>query len=248
MTFFHPAVRYISPAGLFMDNIQLVIFDWDGTLADSEYLNNFATSLILKEAGYPQYTVDYSLEKFMGKSQVEIFAQIEADNGCALPADIMERYIETVSSYSPQYMRPTPGAIDVVKMLAARFPVCVASNGEKRNVLNALKDTGLAPYFGENVYTAALVPRPKPAPDLFLYAADRHGVKPAHCVVVEDSLAGAAGGVAAGMTVIGYTGVHHRPEEQKRLLEAAGVKTVINDLARLPDIIGQLAQALPSCS
>lgn len=202
----------------------LLIFDCDGTLVDSELLHNTASSQIITEMGFPQYTPAYCLEHFAGAGQARVWQTVEQAEGVKLPADINQRYIRRVIDLQDQFARQAPDVEILLEELQGRYQMCVGSNGEPENVLGLLNLTNLMRFFGEDhVYTASMVTRPKPEPDLFLYAASRYNSDPARTLVVEDSIAGATAGVRAGMTVFGYTGLIHDKEEHARKLKAIGV-------------------------
>lgn len=224
---------------------QLIIFDCDGTLVDSEHLNNKATADVLAGLGLPQYDTEYCLRHFAGKSMTEMAAFILAETGVALPADFVTRYAALVQARMKDELRAIPGVKDVLTALARDVLMCVGSNGERTNVLTSLAMTGLDRYFPDSmVFTKNMVQRPKPAPDLFLFAADALRADPAMTVVVEDSITGTTAGVAAGMTVIGFTGTYHDKAAQAANLRAAGAAEVIDDFTRLLDLLNFAAPEL----
>lgn len=227
-----------------MSHFDLVIFDCDGTLVDSEELNNVSTAEILADIGLARYTPDYNMANFIGKSQPEIWAIIEQDAGQALPADINDRYIARIRHNRDQYLQPAPDALFVVEQVSKTHKICVASNGERENVISAMENTGLARFFtSETIYTAIQVKHPKPAPDLFLLAAEMAGVKPERTLVIEDSLVGARAGLAAEMSVYGYTGLSHPKDEQARKLQSLGVHHVFDSLTGILDVLNPAAAA-----
>lgn len=219
--------------------VDLVIFDCDGTLVDSELLNNTATSEVLAAAGFPQYTPEYCMNTYVGWYQSKIWRTVEDEHDVKLPADVGRAYIERVRALQPLLARPAPGIESVLETLQKNYSLCVASNGEPENVRGLLEGTGLIRFFEtDRIYTASLVPEPKPAPDLFLYAAAQYGADPRRCLVAEDSLAGARAGIAAGMKVFGYTGLAHQPEEQATRLRQAGVDKISARIADLLTCLG----------
>lgn len=221
-----------------MSRFDLVIFDCDGTLVDSETLNNVATSEILTEIGLAQYTPDYSMATFIGKAQPAIWKMIEEQTGAPLPADINQRYIDRIARNRDLYLKPAPDALNVVGRIHKTHKICVASNGEFENVRTALAGTGLAPFFPDSrIFVAAMAQNPKPEPDLFLLAAKRNKALPARTLVVEDSIVGATAGIRAGMTVYGYTGLSHDPAKQARKMRDIGVSYVSDSLLGIPDIL-----------
>lgn len=216
----------------------LVIFDCDGVLVDSEPIVNRAHAETLAACGCP---IDEGelFERFCGVSDKDMLAVIEREAGRLLPAD----YADRVSAIVAREYRRSLRAIDgVAAVLAAiRVPVCIASSGAPVQIRRGLDATGLALYFAGNLFSAAMVARGKPAPDLFLYAAHRMGAAPPCCVVVEDSLPGVAGALAAGMIAIGFTGGSHcRPGHGLRLA-AQGAAAVVEHMDQLLPALARFA-------
>ncbi|TWD79435.1 HAD superfamily hydrolase (TIGR01509 family) [Kribbella amoyensis] len=210
----------------------LVIFDNDGVLVDSERLANTILAGLLTEAGLP-YTFDEAVRDFMGGSMVSMRQKAEARLGRPLPADLEDRYHEQLFA-GFEHLRAVPGVREVLDHLdAAGTEYCVASSGTHRRIRTALTTVGFWDRFEGRVFSAEDVTHGKPAPDLFLHAASTLGVKPADCVVVEDSPLGVAAANAAGMKVYGYaamtdpaklasaTGIFHQMTALPTLLDAA---------------------------
>ena len=215
---------------------ELVIFDCDGVLIDSESLVNRIHAELLAECGFAIGEAAL-LERFCGMSDKEMCAIIEREAGRQLPADYADRIAAAVAREYPRSLKAIDGAAAALAAIAT--PVCVASSSLPGQLRLGLAATGLAGYFGDNVFSAAMVARGKPAPDLFLHAAARMGAAPAQCIVVEDSLPGIAAAAAAGMTAIGFTGGSHcRPGHGARLADA-GAALVID---RMTDLIPTIAQ------
>ncbi len=216
----------------------LVIFDCDGTLVDSELLNNQGTIDVLESLGIHGYTLDHAYLHWMGTTYSAIRLAVQMETGRMLPENFVMRCVERVAELQQKELRPVAHALDMVAQVQQACPSCVASNGERANVINSLRLTGFGACFTEEtIFTKIQVERPKPAPDLYLYAAERMGVEPARCVVIEDSEPGVTAGVAAGMCVIGFTGSAHAPEKQGARLEAAGAMTVVSDLIHIPSLL-----------
>lgn len=188
------------------DPIELVIFDCDGVLVDSEPLFVRLQIALGAELGWP-LTQHEAIERFVGRSRQSIIEQIAARLGDETAAIWWERLIRRHEAAIEAEITPIEGiteALDALEALA--LPICVASNGRHEKVRHALGRTGLYERFAGRVHTAADVAHGKPAPDLFLYAAQRMGVDPAACVVVEDSRSGVQAARAAGMRAFGYAG------------------------------------------
>ena len=221
----------------------LVIFDCDGTLVNSEYLNNKVVADYLNALGFAQYTPDYAYRHFAGKTLEDIRIAVKADTGQTIPDDFTERYIEGVEASLAEFLEPVEQVGEVVAGCAERLNVCVASNGERPNVLSCLRIAGLAGLLPEEkVFTKDMVARGKPAPDLFLYAARQMGSEPSRALVIEDSVTGVTAGKAAGMTVVGFTGTAHDAEAAAQRLAAAGADIVFHRLAAIPDYIDRAAK------
>lgn len=218
-----------------MTNFELLIFDCDGTLVDTEYANNFATIELLHEQGLTQYDMDYAMENFVGTRFNEILRDISAETGHIFPDDMSARYIKRAKDILPEHLKTIDGAEELVKAAQQNMKICVGSNGQRDNVIYSLELAGLKDYFpDEHIFTGIEVERPKPAPDLFLLAAEKMGgIDPAKCLVIEDSKGGAAAGIAAGMTTYGFVGASHDPENHKKTLEAMGVYAVFDNLIHI---------------
>lgn len=224
---------------LSIQKYDLIIFDCDGTLVDSEALNCRALSDVLAGYGLDKYTPDYVLHNFVGTTVSNTLMIVQMETGFDFPPDTVARYIRRVEELQKIELYPAKGALDLVQKAAQAMKICVGSNGERSNVLRSLELTGLAPYFpDDHVFTKIQVKEGKPAPDLFLYAAAQMGVEPGRCIVIEDSEAGVIAGVAAGMHVIGFTGTNHDPQKAAQALKQAGAAQLCADLIHIGSLIG----------
>ncbi|MCF1648604.1 HAD family hydrolase [Streptomyces indiaensis] len=183
---------------------ELVIFDNDGVLVDSEPIANSVLAALLTEAGFPTSYED-SVRRYMGGTLDRVRAMLRAETGRELPTGFTEHYRARLIEAFERDLRPVAGMADVLRALSRRgTPFCIASSSPRDRLALGLRVTGLGSFFEDRVYCADDVTRGKPAPDLFLHAAVRMGVDPAHAVVVEDSVPGVDAATAAGMTSIGY--------------------------------------------
>ncbi len=208
---------------------ELVIFDCDGVLVDSEPIANRILAEALTEIGLAT-TIESSMRDYMGRSWaacVEIFA---ARLGRPLPAEFEDRFWTRAEAALRAELQPVPGIHEALVQIST--PICVASSGRREKMQITLGLTGLLPRFEGRIFSALDVPRAKPWPDLFLHAAARMGAAPETCVVVEDSPRGVAAGVAAGMHVLGYAS-----RTDAAALEAAGAE-VFRDMRELPERLG----------
>ncbi|MCX5226934.1 HAD family phosphatase [Streptomyces sp. NBC_00233] len=210
----------------------LVIFDNDGVLVDSEPISNTLLAGYLTELGHPT-TYEESVRDYMGSAMHRIHELVEERSGQRLPAGFDETFHARVFAAFQAELEAVPGAGEVLKQLAeAEVPYCVASSGSHERIRVGHRKTGLDAWFpDELVFSAEDVGRGKPAPDLFLHAAERMGVAPERCVVVEDSRLGVQAAVAAGMDVYGFTAM--TPEEK-----LAGAQGFFGAMDELPAILG----------
>jgi HAD superfamily hydrolase (TIGR01509 family) len=184
----------------------LVIFDNDGVLVDSEPISNRILAECLTAAGHPT-TYEDSLRDFMGAAMHRVHDLVRERSGAVLPADFDDAFHAQVFAAFARDLEPVAGVAAVLDQLAADgVPYCLASSGGHDRIRVALRKTGLYERFGEErIFSAQDVGRGKPAPDLFLHAARVMGVAPGRCAVVEDSRLGVRAAVAAGMDVYGFT-------------------------------------------
>lgn len=212
--------------------IKLIIFDCDGTLIDSEYINNKATSDVLIELGHKEFTIDYCIRFFAGCSMHDVLDTLKKLR-IPNPEITLDAMQTRAIAMAKNNLAPISNAIETVKKIT--LPKAVASNGERKMVITSLSITGLSKYFDNNsIFTCELVKKAKPAPDIYLYAAEKMGgIEPKHCLVIEDSVRGIIAGKAAGMNVLGFTGGNHHNDESKQALKDAGAMQIIENLAEI---------------
>ena len=216
----------------------LVIFDCDGVLVDSEPIINRAHSQVLAACGYPIAEMAL-VDRFCGMSDPEMLGIIERERGSALPGSYAERVGAIIEEGFQRSLIAIPGVVDALDSLPG--PVCVASSSAPEQLRRKLELTGLLASFGESLFSASMVRRGKPAPDLFLYAAARMGVAPERCLVIEDSPAGIEAARAAGMTAIGFCGGSHCRPGHAEWLKAGGAALVIADMGELATAVAELS-------
>jgi HAD superfamily hydrolase (TIGR01509 family) len=228
-------VRTQNIAGHF----ELVIFDCDGVLVDSEPIINRAHAQVLTACGY-SITEDELLARFCGMSDAEMLATIEHEWGRTLPSSYAERVGAMIEEGFGQSLVAIEGVAEALDWL--RLPVCVASSSVPEQIRRKLELTGLLVRFDDNLFSATMVARGKPAPDLFLYAAQQLATAPNRCLVIEDSPLGIEAAIAAGMTAIGFCGGSHcGPEHGDRLL-SRGAALVIADMSELSTAMAKLVR------
>lgn len=209
-----------------MAQSRLMIFDCDGVLVDSEPLAAKAYERVYEKHGMPGVH-DGIIAQCIGMKQADIIAKIKTLTGHQFPlAAEGDIWAETKLLFSEE-LKPTPGIVPFLGALnGAR---CVASSSSVERINHSLAVTGLARFFGEAIFSSSMVKNGKPAPDIFLHAAEKMGAEPAECIVIEDSPFGIQGAVAAGMIAIGYTGGGHTYPEHGARLTAAGADFVCGD-------------------
>ena len=217
----------------------LVIFDCDGVLVDSEPIINRAHAEVLTACGYP-ITEEDLVERFCGMADPEMLAIIERERGSPLPPSYAARVGAIIEHGFVHSLVAIAGVAEVLDALPA--PVCVASSSSLDQICRKLELTGLLARFGENLFSATMVARGKPAPDLFLHAAAEMRAPPAHCIVIEDSEAGVTAAVAAGMMAVGFYGGSHCRPGHDEALRRRGAALVIAEMRELPATIAALAQ------
>ena len=208
---------------------ELVIFDCDGVLVDSERIAIRIDAVVLADLGWPLSEAEI-IERFVGRSEEHMVREIEAQLGRRLPANWDAAYQDLYVTAFERELRAVEGVVDALDRITS--PTCVASSGSHARIERSLRQTDLYGRFEGRIFSATEVSNGKPAPDLFLHAAARLGVPPARCAVVEDSRYGVEAARAAGMAAFGYAGgvtPAHR-------LEGPGT-VVFSDMRCLPDLL-----------
>ena len=212
----------------------LVIFDCDGVLVDSEVISCRAHAETLTRHGYP-ITEHQVLERFLGVSDREARLIIEAELGRSLPDDFETQVKLATLQFYEGDLRAIAHIGDAIA--AIDLPKCVASSGTPEKIKHGLNCAGLYQALAPHIFSATQVQRGKPAPDLFLFAAEQMRASPARCVVIEDSVPGVTGAIAAGMTVLGFHGGSHCLPGHADKLRAAGATVTFDDMRQLPALI-----------
>jgi HAD superfamily hydrolase (TIGR01509 family) len=211
-----------------------IIFDCDGVLVDSEAIVMRVERDLLAEAGLVFETAEY-VTRFTGLSYDDYFAALDAEkrvrSGDGLPRDLYDRIKDQSTAAVERDLEAVAGIADLVS--AVTVPTAVASSSFPWSLDMKLRKTGLYDRFAPHIYSTKLVANGKPAPDIFLYAAERLGVAPSACAVVEDSVNGVRAAVAAGMTPWGFTGAGHADPGLAERLTAAGAESVFDSHAAI---------------
>lgn len=219
--------------------MELILFDFDGVVVDSEIVSARVVTRALNDAGYVTDEASV-IDRFLGKANISMVQTIEAETGRTLGNRFIEDLRRDLLAAYESEVRPITGVEAALEALTA--PRCIASSSHQERIHRTLTRTGLERFFGDDVFSATMVKKGKPAPDLFLYAADRMGAAPERCIVIEDSVAGVIGAKAAGMTVLGFTGGSHvRHDTHGPKLAAAGADVVFQDMDALLALIAGAA-------
>jgi HAD superfamily hydrolase (TIGR01509 family) len=208
---------------------QLLILDCDGVLVDSERIVAVIMAKLLADEGL-RLPVGEIVARYIGHSGEAGRRLIERDLGHALPGRFFDALRQQTSEALATDLRPVDGVFEA--LAAIDVPTCVASNGSREKMDRSLAFTGLAGRFAGRTFSAADVARPKPAPDLLLYAARTLGAAPERCAVVDDTVVGIDAAVAAGMTVFGFAAENVGAPALAR----AGAR-VFDSMAALPHLI-----------
>ena len=219
-----------------MDNksFDLIIFDCDGVLVDSELL----ASQVLSEE-LEKNDVDVGprecRERFTGSSLKRVKELVFQSTGIELPDDFEDQVRKRDRHVFEERLAPVSGIEEALELI--NTPVCVASSGSLEKITHSLKLAKIYDHFAPNLFSAEMVNRGKPAPDLFLYAAEQMGVAPERCLVVEDSPVGIKGAQKAGMTVFGFAGASHAGPGYAEMLDLTGAPIVFREMFMLPNLI-----------
>ena len=222
----------------------LIIFDCDGVLVDSEIISARVDCEMLREIDYEIAPEELS-HRFAGFTTQRIFRKIGEEIGRPVPDDLIRRAQAETDRRLGAEVKAIAGVDAMLDLLDdAR---CVCSNSRTERLRITLKKAGLWDRFRPYVFSAHDVGegRGKPAPDVFLYAAEALETEPAETIVIEDSVAGVTGAAAAGMRVIGFTGASHSWPGHAEALMDAGAMTAIRRMAELPGTIEAMREWRP---
>jgi HAD superfamily hydrolase (TIGR01509 family) len=219
-------------------NFDLIIFDCDGVLVDSEVISCRVHADVLTRHGYP-ITAEQVHRRFLGRSAHEATREVERELGRPLAESFELERRTTLLAELAATVEAIPHLHETLDAIGA--PVCVASSAAHEKIFTTLSRVGLYDRFAPNIYSGTQVRFGKPAPDLFLFAAERMQASPERCLVIEDSVPGITGAVAAGMTVFGFHGGSHCRPGEADTLQAAGAHRTFDDMRQLPGLIGRIA-------
>ncbi len=219
-------------------NYDLIIFDCDGTLADSEIAHNTVLVEQLHALGLTEYTLEKCMETYMGRAVTDIVESVEKNYSVRFP----DHHWKTNQARFKELL-PNNITLDstcrplLQKLHDAGQKIAVGSNGTRDNVIETITAAGFKEFFPDDfIFTFEAVENPKPAPDLYLHVCEAMHTAPRHAVVIEDTVPGAMAGIAAGIDTIGYVGLTHR-EGQAQRLKDIGCKYIIETMGELNDIL-----------
>ncbi|TRC91721.1 HAD family phosphatase [Mesorhizobium sp. WSM4310] len=224
-----------------MPQPDLVIFDCDGVLVDSEIIAARVEAELITLAGY-EISAEEIAESYAGLTFKDILMRIEEKSKIPFQASLIDRAEELVDRKLRSDVRAIEGVREAVVSVTAQR--CICSNSRSERIEFMLEKVHLLPFFAGRIFSALEMPskKTKPAPDVFLFAAERLGANPANTFVIEDSVHGVAGARAAGMRVIGFTGASHTYPGHADALTEAGAETVIRRWAELKSVIAALSE------
>jgi HAD superfamily hydrolase (TIGR01509 family) len=220
-----------------MQNISkydLIIFDCDGTLVDSEMAHNKVLLEQLHALGLTEYTPEKTMETFAGRAITDIVERVEKEHSVRFPDHHWEKNQALYKEILPNYMRLDPTCRPLLeKLKEVGQKMAVGSNGTRDNVLGTIRAAGFDEFFpDEFIFTFEMVRNPKPAPDLYLHVCEAMHATPDKAIVIEDTVPGALAGLAANIDTVGYTGLSHRDGQFDRLkaIDCTHVITAMGDL------------------
>lgn len=213
----------------------LLIFDCDGVILDSMLLHTEVESEAYRKFGI-EITPRELSRRFAGVPLIEEFEILEREHGRKLPSGLEHEISAAKKQVFAQRLRAMTGIEDALKQLDD-VPRCVASGMMIGELQHSLKIVNLYESFAPHIYSSDMVRKGKPAPDLFLYAAEQMNVAPEQCLVIEDGVAGVQAALAAGMRALGFVGGCHCDEEHARRLSSAGSKTIFKEMRELPGLV-----------
>ncbi len=220
-----------------MPSFEAIIFDFDGVLLESEYELNRLTAELLTELGHP-HTFEEAIEHYTGLTGRHVIEVIEGRIRRQLPSEFHDRMSEASRQALAEGIEPIVGAIEFVRALPGPMPRAIASSSSTHWVRTHLAHLGLADEFEPHIYSGREhVSRGKPAPDLYLYAADQLGTDIGRTVIIEDSKVGATGALASGARVIGLAAGSHCLDGHAGMLRSVGVNEVVHSFEELAGML-----------
>jgi HAD superfamily hydrolase (TIGR01509 family) len=215
---------------------ELIIYDCDGTLVDSERLVADICLAEIHRLGLTHWTMDRYVASFVGMPGHVGWATVWNELGSIMPNGFSDMVDTQIIERFSRDLELLPDTRETVAALD--LPRCVASSTRHDHLVERIAQVGLDDLFGSNVFSVTQVSRAKPAPDVFLFAASQMGHDPKDCIVIEDSVPGVIAGVRAGMNVLGFTGAAHDPVLMAGKLKAAGATAIASHMRDIPKLVG----------
>lgn len=217
--------------------IDAIIFDFDGVLIESEYVGNVNIAKVLSDLGYPT-TVEQSLDSFVGLGGRDFIDAVERYIGGAIPDAFYDARKVEDARVLAEGLDAVVGAVEFVRSLPAEMPRAIASSSTTHWITTHLDHIGLRDAFGEHIYSGREhVTRGKPAPDIYLYAAEQIGVDIARTLIIEDSPVGVTGAVASGAQVVGLAVGRHCGDGHDEKLRAKGAPRVAHSFDEIAALL-----------
>jgi HAD superfamily hydrolase (TIGR01509 family) len=218
-----------------MSGVDLIIFDCDGVLVDSEPLSMRTLVAAIGAQGF-EVTIETAYRDYLGRSLTSISSRLQDSHGAPLSEAALESMRHDLYALYRRELKANPGVAEALDAIGV--PFCVASSSSVERVKLSLEVTGLLPRFGDRIFSSSMVARGKPAPDLFLHVAKTLGVHPERCLVIEDSPTGITAARAANMGVFAYLGgTHVGPGRLRALVGALEPDAIFDDMRLLRDLV-----------
>jgi len=214
--------------------IDHLICDCDGVLVDSEVIADHVMHSTLS-AMYPDLSFDAIVKTAFGQKTARFLESVEATFGITLPVDFVKTVDRQVEAELARSLSAIAGVRDALHRVP--LPAAVVSNSRLARVTTSLERTGLTELFAPRIFSAEQVARPKPFPDVYLFAAQQLGVDPARCLVIEDSVSGLSEARAAGMKTIAFVGASHIPDGYADVLRKMGITRIMQHMSELPSLV-----------
>ncbi|CAB3757894.1 HAD family hydrolase [Paraburkholderia humisilvae] len=214
--------------------IDHLICDCDGVLVDSEVIADRVMHKTLSEM-YPALSFDTIIKTAFGQKTSRFLESVEATFGITLPANFVQTIDRKVEAELARSLAAISGVRDALQRVP--LPAAVVSNSRLARVSASLQRAGLTEMFANRVFSAEQVARPKPFPDVYLFAAQQLGVPPTRCVVIEDSVSGLNAARAAGMKTIAFVGASHIPDGYADVLRHMGITRIMQHMSELPALV-----------
>lgn len=214
--------------------IKAIIFDCDGVLLDSEAIGGRIEVNALKKLGISIEEEEYN-KRFSGVTTIQALQTVTAESGVSISDSMIEEIENEITEALDKEVKVIPHVVETLKAIS--IPKAVASNSHFPRLLRLLNSRHLDQYFDDCIFSADMVSKPKPYPDLYQFAAKKMGVLPSECLVIEDSPTGAQAASKAGMKVLGFIGTSQSQKISDQSFFEAGVGVVFNDMLQLPELI-----------